>query len=60
MQSAKFIAPPSDVWNRIVARLRDRPEGGFNFLKEQTVELAAGQTLIIDFNATKGGFAFLI
>lgn len=46
--------------HRIVARLRDRPEGGFNFLKEQTVELAAGQTLIIDFNAAKGGFAFLI
>jgi hypothetical protein len=46
--------------HRIVARLRDRPEGGFNYVKDQTVELAAGRTLIIDFNAAKGGFAFLI
>jgi hypothetical protein len=29
-------------------------------VKDQTVELAAGRTLIIDFNAAKGGFAFLI
>lgn len=46
--------------HRIVARLRDRAEGGFNYLKDETVELAGGQTLIIDFNAAKGGFAFLI
>jgi hypothetical protein len=46
--------------HRIVARLRDRAEGDFNFIKDETVELAGGQTLIIDFNAAKGGFAFLI
>lgn len=45
--------------HRIVARLRDRPEGGFNYVKEETVELAAGRTLIIDFNAARGGFAFI-
>ena len=46
--------------HRIVARLRDRPGADFNFMKEQTVELAAGRVLIIDFNAAKGGFAFLL
>jgi len=46
--------------HRIVARLRDRAGGDFNFMKDETVELAGGQTLIIDFNAAKGGFAFLI
>ena len=46
--------------HRIVARLRDRAEGEFNFTKDETVELAGGGTLIIDFNAAKGGFAFLI
>ena len=44
--------------HRIVARLRDRPEGGFGYVKDETVELAAGRVLIIDFNAAKGGFAF--
>ena len=29
-------------------------------MKDETVELAGRQTLIIDFNAAKGGFAFLI
>ena len=46
--------------HRIVARLRDRPEGGFNYVKDETVELAAGRVLTIDFNAAKGGFAFLL
>ena len=44
--------------HRIVARLRDRPEGEFNFTQEQTVELAGGGVLIIDFNAQRGGFVF--
>jgi len=44
--------------HRIVARLRDRAEGAFNFAGEQTVELAGGGVLIIDFNAEKGGFVF--
>lgn len=46
--------------HRIVARLRDRADGEFNFTKDETLELAGGRTLIIDFNAAKGGFAFLI
>lgn len=45
--------------HRIVARLRDRAQGDFNYVKEQTLELAAGRTLIIDFNAARGGFAFI-
>ncbi len=44
--------------HRIVARLRDRAEGNFNYVKEQTVELAAGRVLLIDFNAAQGGFLF--
>ena len=44
--------------HRIVARLRDRDEGDFNYVKEQTVELDAGRVLLIDFNATRGGFLF--
>ena len=44
--------------HRIVARLRDRAEGDFNYVKEQTVELDAGRVLLIDFNATQGGFLF--
>ena len=45
--------------HRIVARLRDRAEGDFNYVREETVELAAGRVLIIDFNAARGGFEFL-
>ena len=44
--------------HRIVARLRDRPEGEFNFIKDETLELAGGRSLIIDFNAAQGGFVF--
>jgi hypothetical protein len=41
-----------------VARLRDRAEGDFNYSKEQTVELAPGRALLIDFVVDKGGFVF--
>ena len=44
--------------HRIVARLRDRPQGDFNYRSEETVELAPGHVLLIDFVAAKGGFAF--
>jgi hypothetical protein len=44
--------------HRVVARLRDRPGTQFNFEKAQTLELAPGQALLIDFVATKGGFLF--
>jgi hypothetical protein len=46
--------------HRIVARLRDRPDGDFNYRGEQTVELRGGASLLIDFNAARGGFAFLL
>lgn len=42
----------------IAVRLRDRAEGGFNYAREETVELAPGRSLLIDFVATQGGFAF--
>lgn len=44
--------------HRVVARLRDRADGDFNFRREETVELAAGGVLLIDFAATRGGFVF--
>ena len=44
--------------HRIVARLRDRPEGDYNYVSEQTLELAGGRVLLIDFNAARGGFVF--
>jgi hypothetical protein len=44
--------------HRVVARLRDRPGSGFNFETEQTLDLAPGQALLIDFVAAKGGFVF--
>ena len=46
--------------HRIVARLRDRPEGEFNYVREETLELSGGRSIIIDFNAERGGFAFLL
>jgi hypothetical protein len=44
--------------HRIVARLRDRPEGDFNYVREQAFVLDAGRVLLIDFNASQGGFLF--
>lgn len=46
--------------HRIVARLRDRAQGEFNYAKDETLELAGGRVLTIDFNAARGGFEFLI
>lgn len=42
--------------HRVVARLRDRVDGAFNYVHEQTLDLAPGATLLIDFAA--GGFEF--
>ncbi len=42
----------------IVARLQDRPEGGFNYVAERAVDLAPGAMLIIDFSPEHGGFIF--
>ncbi|HJS37912.1 MAG TPA: hypothetical protein VJ789_07270 [Burkholderiales bacterium] len=44
--------------HRIVARLRDRPGEGFNFVGETTLELAPGAALLIDFSKAQGGFVF--
>jgi len=44
--------------HHIVARLRDRPGAGFNFVGETTLELAPGAALLIDFSKDKGGFVF--
>lgn len=44
--------------HRVVARLRDRASGDFNYTKEETVQLAPGGVLLIDFVAAKGGFVF--
>jgi len=39
-------------------RLRDRPGEGFDYVREETVELAPGRVLLIDFVAARGGFLF--
>ena len=44
--------------HRVVARLRDRPGEGFNYVREASVELAPGAVLLIDFSKAHGGFVF--
>jgi hypothetical protein len=44
--------------HRVVARLRDRAGEGFNYVREETLELQPGTALTIDFAAEKGGFLF--
>jgi hypothetical protein len=44
--------------HRIVARLRDRVGGEFNYVQEAELELRPGRVLVIDFHAAKGGFEF--
>ena len=44
--------------HRVVARLRDRPDGGFNHVREATLDLKPGAALVIDFMEEKGGFLF--
>ena len=44
--------------HRIAVRLRDRPGEGFDFSREETIELAPGRVLLIDFVAAQGGFLF--
>ncbi|HEU4442424.1 MAG TPA: hypothetical protein VFR83_10405 [Burkholderiales bacterium] len=46
--------------HRVVARLRDRAEGDFNYVRDETLELPGGRSLVIDFNASRGGFAFIL
>ena len=44
--------------HRIVARLRDRAGGEFNYVREAELEIKPGRVLVIDFHADKGGFEF--
>lgn len=44
--------------HRIAVRLRERPGEGFDYTREETVELAPGRVLLIDFVAAQGGFLF--
>jgi hypothetical protein len=45
--------------HRIVVRMRDRPQGGdnpgYNHVLEQSLTLAGGDSLLIDFNPARGG-----
>ena len=40
------------------ARLRDHPGGDFNYVREETIALAPGRIMVIDFKAATGGFVF--
>ena len=40
------------------ARLRDHPGDDFNYVHEETIALASGRILVIDFNSETGGFIF--
>ena len=44
--------------HEIVARMGDRPEGGFDYQRKATLDLAPGTALVIDFEPDKGGFVF--
>ena len=44
--------------HRVVVRMRDRPQGEFNHVREETLNLAGGDSLLIDFNASRGGLQF--
>jgi len=40
------------------ARLKDHEGDDFNYIREETVNLAAGRIMVIDFKAETGGFIF--
>ncbi len=44
--------------HRLTARLKDKREGGFDFVKEIAVTLEPGRVLVIDFDPRQGGFIF--
>ena len=44
--------------HRFVARLRQGEKTSYDYVSDQTVELASGRVLLIDFNAIQGGFVF--
>lgn len=44
--------------HRIVVRMRDRPQGEFNHVRDEMLNLAGGDSLLIDFDAARGGLQF--
>jgi hypothetical protein len=44
--------------HHFVARMRDKAEGEYNYVKDVTVQLAPGRVLVIDFLAGQGGWLF--
>jgi hypothetical protein len=44
--------------HRIGARLSDAPGGEFTFSSDTTIDLRPGHVVVIDFDASKGGFVF--
>ncbi|MEM7221824.1 MAG: hypothetical protein AAF495_02515 [Pseudomonadota bacterium] len=53
----RFEVPPGT--HRLVARLRDSErDQGFDYEREETIELSVGQSLVIDFRSEMGGFLF--
>ena len=42
--------------HRLWLRLRDRAEGPFGYVREERVSLAPGEQLVVDFDASRGGF----
>lgn len=44
--------------HRVVVRMRDRMQEGFNHVRDETLRLAGGDSLVIDFNASRGGLEF--
>jgi len=44
--------------HNLKARLRDHAGEGYNYAHEETVNLAPGRIIVIDFNAATGGFIF--
>lgn len=51
-------APVAAGEHRIGARLSDAPGGEFTFSSDTTIDLRPGHVVVIDFDATKGGFVF--
>ena len=52
----RFTVPAGK--HRVIARLRDRPQGDFNYVREAVLDLKPGAALVIDFVADQGGFLF--
>ena len=52
----RVVVPAGE--HRVVVRMRDRAQGPFNHVKDETLALAPGDALVVDFNATRGGMEF--